>query len=131
MPEYVPQGLPGAIGATGSQGPQGIQGPTGATGPQGPSGISKRIDTFQGLTGAAGTYAVVFSPAFASMPNVSAQMMPAPNTETYLRVSAVSTTGCTVHCFTRSGLSVLGLTLLSLATVNAANVPVCITAMEV
>ena len=107
MPEYVPQGLPG------------------------PSGISKRIDTVQGVTGAAGTFAVVFSPAFSATPNISAQMMPAPNTETDIRVSSVSTTGCTVHCFTRSGLSVLGLTLLSLATVKAANFPVCITAMEV
>ena len=96
----------------------------------GPSALSQRIDTFQGVTDAAGTFAVVFSPAFDAIPNIDAQMIPSPNTETYIRVSAVSTAGCTVHCYTRTSTNVLGFTLLSMATVNSPEVPVCITAME-
>lgn len=91
---------------------------------------NKRIVTDSGTTGAAGTVVFTFSPAFAAAPHVSPEMVPSPNTETFIRLSAVSASGCTVHCFARSGLTVLGLSLLSLATTNVAGVPVSILAVD-
>lgn len=92
--------------------------------------VGRRIVVSQGVTAGSGAFSVSFSPAFDAVPHVSAEMSPSPNTETFVRVSAVSANGCTVHCFTRSGLTVLGITLLSLATANANGVPVSVLAVE-
>lgn len=139
--ETGPQGETGATGATGAQGIQGIQGikgdkgdkgdtgetgpqgPIGNTGPQGPQGAqgiqgpagpSKRIVTLSGTTDASGNVAFTFSPAFSATPHI-AVMLQAGNTRQFARITAASTTGCTVNAFQQNQtlLSLLGLDILT------------------
>lgn len=100
------QGEPGAQGIQGEQGIQGIQG---TQGPQGPSGISKRIELFQGTTNGSGDYSVIFIPAYAVAPHVNPEILPQTDQTLMVRVSAVSTNGCTIHVERREVVTILGI----------------------
>lgn len=67
------QGAKGDTGAKGDQGAPGLQGATGAkgeTGATGAAGTPKRIERFTGLTNSSGIAPIVFSPAFATVPDI-------------------------------------------------------------
>lgn len=92
--------------------------------------FNRRVETATGSTNASGQFTFTFPQDFASVPHISAEMMPSPNTETFLRVMSVSASAVTIHVFSRTGLTVLGISLLSMATVNVSAIPVSIMAME-
>lgn len=107
------------------------KGAKGDTGSQGIPGITKHIEISQGTTNASGLYTFTYAvPFVTNLPHVSAEMIPSPDTEAQLRITACSLTSITVQAFRRTGLTVLGLTLLSLATVNINGQAVSIMAME-
>lgn len=130
------QGSPGPKGDRGAQGERGLPGLDGHDGDVGPKGDkgepgdTRRVEFYYGVTGANGIYSVVFSEPFPSIPHVNAEMV-YPSTESYLRITEVTSTGFSVHTYQRAGLSVLGLTLLSLATTNASGVAVSAMVAEV
>lgn len=123
------KGDKGEKGEKGEQGPQGIQGPQGEQGPQGAPGATKRVVYDSGVTGANGQVTFNFSPAFAGNPFVTVELIN-PTTEQTMRIVSRSPSGVTVHVYQRGGLTVLGLTLLALATTNVSGATVRISATE-
>lgn len=126
------KGEKGEQGPQGIQGPQGEQGPQGQQGPQGPQGApgtTKRVVYDSGVTGANGQVTFNFSPAFAGNPFVTVELIN-PTTEQTMRIVSRSPSGVTVHVYQRGGLTVLGLTLLALATTNVSGATVRISATE-
>lgn len=123
------QGIQGVKGDTGLQGIQGIQGVAGTNGTNGTNGSSsnvtagngiavtgtfpnfvvsrsKRQETYSGTTNASGAYTVTFGTAFASAPNIQANIINGADNQN-LRITAISTTGFTV--LTRNRVDVIGL----------------------
>lgn len=90
----------------------------------------KRWETYSGTTDASGNYSAVFASAFSAVPHVNPVTYPAADSTTRVRVTAVSTTGFTVKTEKNSGVSVLGLDVLGLGTVNVASVPVRVLVVE-
>lgn len=127
--EVGPAGAKGDVGPAGPKGDKGDTGDTGPEGPQGIPGISRRIEIYTGTTNASGIYTVTFPTAFPAPPHVNPTLIN-PTTEQAFRVTAVSTTGFTVHVFQRGGLTVLGLTLLALATTNVNGASLSVLVME-
>lgn len=85
----------------------------------------KRQEIYSGTTDSNGLYTVTFGTAFASAPNIQANVIGG-TTEQMSRIVSVSTTGFQVHVFQRA--TVLSLALSTATTnVNAANVDVIIT----
>lgn len=128
-----PQGPEGPQGQAGPQGPQGQTGATGATGPAGPAGVdAKRIVALSGTTNASGDVSFTFSPAFAVAPHIDATITPQSNVNHKCRLTAVSTTGCTVRVESQNQafLSLLGLDVLSAAVTAVSGATVSITATE-
>lgn len=134
-----PQGPEGQQGPAGPQGPQGPQGQTGATGatgatgPAGPAGTdAKRIVTLSGTTNASGDVSFTFSPAFAVAPHVDATITPQTSVNHKCRLTAVSTTGCTIRVESQNQafLSLLGIDVLSAAVTAVSGATVSITATE-
>lgn len=89
----------------------------------------KRQETYSGTTNASGVYTVTFATPYSVAPNIQANIVNQSNTNQFLRVTSVSTTGFTVNAFARASISVLGLDLLAFATtnVNGAAIDVLIT----
>lgn len=86
----------------------------------------RREDTYEGTTNANGLFAVVYATPFPKRPHVSLSFVGA-TTEQNVRLVSSSETGFTAHAFARGGLSVLGLTLLALATTNVSGAPITAT----
>lgn len=83
----------------------------------------KRHESFTGTTNASGNYVVTFGTAFASAPDVQAQLVnPADND--FIRVMSISTTGATINVRRRT--DVVGL-LPAFANLNGATVTVLAT----
>lgn len=143
MPTTKPmEGVAGGTGSQGPQGPEGQQGPagpqgpqgqTGATGPAGPAGTdAKRIVALSGTTNASGDVSFTFSPAFAVAPHIDATITPQANVNHKCRLTAVSTTGCTIRVESQNQafLSLLGIDVLSAAVTAVSGATVSITATE-
>ena len=117
-------------GVTGGLGPQG---PAGPAGPQGPAGLdAKRIFVSSGTTTASGDVSFTFSPAFAVAPHIDATITPQANVNHKCRLTAVSTTGCTIRVESQNQafLSLLGIDVLSAAVTAVSGATVSITATE-
>lgn len=117
-------------GVTGGVGPQG---PAGPAGPQGPAGVdAKRIFVSSGTTNASGDVSFTFSPAFAVAPHIDATITPQANVNHKCRLTAVSTTGCTIRVESQNQafLSLLGIDVLSAAVTAVSGATVSITATE-
>lgn len=83
----------------------------------------KRQETFTGTTNASGNYTVTFAQSFSTAPDVQAQMVnPADND--FVRVTSITTTGCTVNARRRT--DIVGL-LPTFANLASASVTVLIT----
>jgi len=78
----------------------------------------KRLLLFSGTTDSSGNYTVTFSPAFSVAPNVQASITNQSATNQMIRVSSVSTTGCTINVFQRSAVTLLSIEVLLAATTN-------------
>ena len=87
-----------------------------------------RQDTFSGVTDSSGLYTVVFDTQFTVAPNIQVKLVGS-ETNQFVRVTAVSATGFTVHAFQRNTVNLLGVDLLLSATadINGANVDVIVT----
>lgn len=102
-------------------------------GTQGPPGAdAKRIVAASGTTNASGDATFTFSPAFAVAPHIDATITPQSNVNHKCRLTAVSTTGCTVRVESQNQafLSLLGLDVLSAAVTVVSGATVSITATE-
>jgi hypothetical protein len=75
-----------------------------------------RTLAYNGVTDAAGNYVVTYATPFVVKPNIIPTLTPPTDNGIDFRISAESNTGFTVNVFQRSGLTVLGITLLSFAT---------------
>jgi hypothetical protein len=117
-------GVPGPAGPKGSKGDVGLQGPKGDRGDPGPPGFDRRMEIAQGTTDDNGFFSVSFVPPFSSVPHVSIEMIPAPDTGTTIRLADVSAAGCTVECF--AGLT--SLEQSSTPTAPVSGVPVSVMA---
>lgn len=117
------QGIQGVKGDTGSVGPKGD---TGDTGPQGVPGVNaKLIQSISATTNATGAYTFTFPTAFAAIPRISADVQSATTDIFDVKVTAVSTTACSVQIgrTQASVVALLGLTILSVpASVGAQTV---------
>lgn len=102
----------------------------GVAGPPGPN--AKRIDVASGTTNASGDAVFTFSPAFAVAPHIDATITPQSNVNHKCRLTAVSTTGCTVRVESQNQafLSLLGIDVLSAAVTAVSGATVSITATE-
>lgn len=123
-------GPAGATGATGAQGIQGIQGATGATGATGPAGAGLKSFRGTAVTNGGGNATFDLTAAgFTSLPVVTAELeFPPGSNPIDFRITALSTTSCTVNCRQSPTLVVLSLSVLGLAA-NLAGVTVHIHAM--
>lgn len=91
---------------------------------------SKRTDTYSGSTNASGDYTVTFSPVFAAIPHVNPVIYPVGDSVTRVRVTNVSASGFTVKTEKNASLSVLGLDVLGLGTVNVPSIAVRVLVVE-
>lgn len=84
----------------------------------------KRTELYSGTTNSSGNYTVTFATAFSATPNIQAQLIGG-TTEQSAQVTAISTTGFTVHVFNRT--TVLSVALAASTTnVNGASVNVVV-----
>jgi len=118
--------LKGDPGATGSPGAAGAAGTNGTNGVD-----AKRVVVASGNTNSSGDVSFTFSPAFAVAPHVDITITPQSNVNHKARLTAVSTTGCTVRVEVQNQafLSLLGLDILGagVTVVNAAAVSITAT----
>lgn len=75
----------------------------------------RRIERYAGVSDGSGNYTIVYPNSFPMVPDIQ-PVLDNPNTQTNFRVTARTMTGFTVNVFERTGLTVLGITLLSFAT---------------
>lgn len=85
--------------------------------------------TYSGTTNSSGVYTVTFSEAYSVAPNIQANIVNQSNTNQFIRVTSISTTGFTINVFQRNSINLLGtdVLLFSTANVNGASVDVVIT----
>ncbi len=75
-------------------------------------GPQPRIEFYDGVTDSTGTYAVTFHKPFNKTPEIKAQIIGG-TYNNHIRVVSVSPTGFEIKAGSRTGLSVLGVTVLS------------------
>lgn len=86
---------------------------------------TKRQETYSGTTDASGNYTVTFGTSYSATPNIQANPIGG-STETFLKITSISTTGFAVNVFQRA--TVLSLALSTATTaINGAFVDVLIT----
>lgn len=93
---------------------------------------AKRVVVASGTTNGSGDVSFTFTPAFASAPHIDATILPQSNVNHKCRVTANSTTGCTVRVESQNQafLSLLGIDVLSAAVTAVSGATVSITATE-
>lgn len=92
--------------------------------------ILKRIEAYNGTTDANGDYTVVFAKAYPAIPHVNPTTYPSADAVTRIRVTAVSTTGFTVHTEKNASVNLLGIDILGIGTALVASVPVRVLVVE-
>lgn len=121
-----PRGGVGPKGDTGDRGPDGERGVQGLKGDKGDPGTpSKLVHSTTATTNAAGAYTFTFPTAFSSPPRVVATVQSATADIFDVKITAVSTTSCSVQVgrTQASVVTLLGLTILSVpASVGAQTV---------
>lgn len=105
----------------------------GASGTPGSNGVdAKRVVVSSGSTNSSGDVSFTFSPAFAVAPHIDITITPQSNVNQKARLTAVSTTGCTVRVEVQNQafLSLLGLDILGAGVTVVNGAAVSITATE-
>lgn len=112
------KGDPGAAGSPGTPGANGAD--------------AKRVVVASGNTNSSGDVSFTFSPAFAVAPHIDITITPQSNVNQKARLTAVSTTGCTVRVEVQNQafLSLLGLDILGAGVTVVNGAAVSITATE-
>lgn len=86
--------------------------------------------TYSGETDSSGEFTVVFDQEYDEIPNVQASISPQTNTNQFVRVSDLSTTGFTVHVFERSYATLLGIDVLLSAVSDIEDAGVDVVVLE-
>lgn len=89
----------------------------------------RRPATYSGTTDANGAYTATFATPFTVAPNIQASLVPQSQTNQYIRISSISTTGFTVNAYQFNTNNVLGIINLINTTSNivGANIDVLVT----
>ena len=90
---------------------------------------AKRQETYSGTSDSSGVYTVTFGTAFSVAPNIQAGLVNQSSTDHFIRVSSVSATGFTVNVFSRTPVTLLGISLLpgTIANVSGDSIDVLVT----
>lgn len=97
-----------------------------------PGADARRVVVSQGTTNASGDAVFAFSPAFAVAPHIDPTITPQSDANHKCRVTAVSSSGCTIRVESQNQafLSLLGIDVLSAAVTAVSGATVSITATE-
>lgn len=90
----------------------------------------RRVETYTGTTNGSGDFSGVYSPEFATIPNVQPVTYPTADAITRVRVSVSTTAGFTVRTERNATVNLLGIDILSLGTAAVASVPVRVLVTE-
>lgn len=132
-----PTGATGATGSTGGQGIQGVQGTAGPTGATGPAGAQGAAGTpapttlrLRAQTNTAGVYTWTFPTAFGAAPvvNVSVEDTSGGGASWGHAITAISSTSVTVTLTKSTSVSILGISVLGIASTPQAYVHLAATA---
>lgn len=106
-----PKGAGGEAGPVGPQGPAGPEGPPGAAG-----GATKTVHSISAMTNSSGSYTFVFPEPFSADPVVTATVESSTADIFDVKLTAVSSTQCTVQVGRTQAavVALLGLTILSI-----------------
>jgi len=72
----------------------------------------KRQETYSGTSDSSGAYTVTFANSFVVAPAVNPSLPNQSNTDHFYRITSVSTTGFTINVYSRTPVTVLGISLL-------------------
>lgn len=78
--------------------------------------------SYSGTTNSSGEYTITFPTPYSVAPNIQATIPNQSATNYFIRVSSVSTTGCTIHVYQRSTVTILGAEVLLATTTNVSGV---------
>jgi hypothetical protein len=89
----------------------------------------RKIETFLGTTNASGDLVITFANTYSTAPDVQAQIFPSTTANQFVRITAISTTGCTIRVEQRSAVTLLTVEVLlaAVTAVNGASVSVQVT----
>lgn len=89
----------------------------------------RKVETFLGTTNASGDLTITFANTYTSAPDVQAQIFPNTTSNQFVRITSVSTTGCTIRVEQRSAVTLLAVEVLlaSVSAVSGASVSVQVT----
>jgi hypothetical protein len=90
-----------------------------------PTAASLKVPiSFSGTTNASGAYTITFGTTYSVPPNVQASIPNQTATNQFIKVSSVSTTGCTINVYQRNTVTLLSVEVLLAATANVSGAPV-------
>lgn len=89
----------------------------------------RKVETFLGTTNASGDLVITFANTYSTAPDVQAQIFPSTTANQIIRVTSVTTTGCTIKVEQRNAVTLLAVEVLLAAVVpvNGASVSVQVT----
>lgn len=89
----------------------------------------RKVETFLGTTNASGDLVITFANTYSTAPDVQAQIFPSTTANQIIRVTSVTTTGCTIRVEQRNAVTLLAVEVLLAAVVpvNGASVSVQVT----
>lgn len=89
----------------------------------------RKVETFLGTTNASGDLVITFANTYSTAPDVQAQIFPSTTANQIIRVTSVTTTGCTIRVEQRNAVTLLAIEVLLAAVVpvNGASVSVQVT----
>lgn len=67
----------------------------------------KKVESYSGTTNSSGVYTITFNNAFSVAPNVQACIANQTNELYFIRISSITTTGCTINVYSRSSVTSL------------------------
>lgn len=80
--------------------------------------------SYSGTTNSSGEYTITFPTPYSIEPNIQISIPNQSVTNYFTRVSSVSTTGCTIHVYQRSTVTILGAEVLLATTTNVSGINV-------
>ncbi len=86
--------------------------------------------TYSGVTNASGLYTVVFPQAYSVAPSINPSIVNQLLTNQFIRVVSVTTTGFTIHVFSRNSINLLGSDVLLSSVLNVTGAQVDVTITE-
>src|ERR1700749_1115121 len=90
---------------------------------------AKRQENYSGTSNASGLYTVTFPTPYGTAPNIQPSLPNQANTNVFVKINSVTTTGFTINVFQRNSVNLLGIDVLLFATsnVSGASVDVLVT----